>query len=571
MRFPSHLSPQVRSNPAHRAGGFDARANEPIGSLRRSYSDRGEDRSAFPKARGAAVAAESEEAVVMDTRGYSGYRSRDSGSNIGYDYGHGYSQGDPGTTANYGYDSYESYNSSLNDHDLYRSGYSYSEAGHDQDMTAYDGRYDSSYGNSGDQFQNTAWDNYGQQGQNWARGRRNNKRSMASSYSGYMGGEWNKPLQSKRGRGRGASGSAQPSSSHNIVPERLQGTRNLTAVFKQRAQKNWKMWDKNQPYLRRRGKKKTTNTTDEPFSKQAKTVSANSESEDEEQEGGAAEKSTKAEGVGEEKETEESGSVLTVLEEVSQVIEKLQVEKKRTQNQRRRRMQFSCPFCKYNTFYEDKMMNHMDSRFHKDHFKHIGKQFPQQIAGFLQEYIANRNKKTEERRETFGDVNAAILQIIKDEDHIADLPLEYFVKKVEAAHCTACNLFIPIQQVALDKHFRSSTHHNNSKVMMEKSKKSALMVARNILHQSFSNKLVKYLKGESPFAEGDVGTAEETAEGEDESKIEGKTGATKEQMGSDAAEEGVQGREEALTEEGEEMLEGIEGQAMEEDEEEPTE
>ncbi|XP_029441320.1 A-kinase anchor protein 8-like isoform X2 [Rhinatrema bivittatum] len=528
----------------------------------------------------------------MDTRGYSGYE--------GYDYGYGYSQGDSGTTGNYGYDSYESYDSrsSLNDRDLYRSGYSYSEAGHDQDMTAYDGRYDSSYGNSRDQFQNRAWDNYGQQGQNWARDGRN-KRSMASSYSGYMGGQWNEPLQSKGGRGPGASGSSRLPSlfSHSIVPEhkRFQGLRGFSGnfgvgAFKQQMRKNWKMWDGDKPQQKKKVKKDTvagnkrkqTNTTDEPDSKVAKNETANSESENEGKEGeDAAETGTKAEGADEGNEKGESGSALTIQEEISQIKKKLQAGKKTQDRQKKRqrdrmveRIQFVCSLCKYRTFYEDEMTNHLDSRFHKDHFKFVGTKLPQQTADFLQDYVANKTKKTEERRKMVEDINAAIQQIFKDQDLTTDLPMEHFVKKVEAAHCTACDLFIPMQHGILQKHLRSIDHNHNRKVMMEQSKKSALIVARSILNNKMiSKKLEKYLKGENPFTDDSLEKGNPEGEGGTEEAADESKGNEEVAEDEAAEDEQPEGTEEAFTTEEEEkqVEEDDEDQPMEEEENELAE
>lgn len=164
------------------------------------------------------------------------------------------------------YDSYESYDSrsSMNDRDLYRSGYDYNEAEHDNDSAYdghydgpydghYEGHYDSFYGNRRDQYQNRARDNFGQRGQNWARDGRNN-RPMASSYSGRMGGQWNEPPQGMGARGLGPHGSSRLPSlfSHNIIPElgMFQGMRGFSGnmrfgggMMKQRMRRNWKMWD----------------------------------------------------------------------------------------------------------------------------------------------------------------------------------------------------------------------------------------------------------------------------------------------------------------------------------------
>uniref|UniRef100_A0ABM5FM45 A-kinase anchor protein 8-like isoform X3 n=1 Tax=Pogona vitticeps TaxID=103695 RepID=A0ABM5FM45_9SAUR len=472
---------------------------------------------------------------------YSGYGNWNSGTNRGYEdysYGYGYGQDNSG---NYGYDTYESYDSrsSLNDRDLYRSGYDYSEAEHDTDNT-YEGYYDSSYGNRRDQYHNRARDNFGHRGQNWARDGRHN-RPMASAYSGRMGGQWNEPPVPRGGRGHGPN---RPPSlfSHKLFPEynMFQGMRGFSGNMrfggggmKQRMRRNWKMWDadfkkkriKNEPTT---NKRKQANSSDEPDSKAAKTDgSDNSDSDNEEgPEGEAAEKGSKNEGEGEGGEDEErkgdsEKGALTIQEEISQIKRKLQAGKKTQERQKKRyrdrmveRIQFVCSLCKYRTFYEDEMSNHLDSKFHKEHFTFVGTKLPQQTAEFLQEYVANKTKKTEERRKAIDDINAVIQQIYKDQDLTQDIGMEHFVKKVEAAHCVACDLFIPMQYGIIQKHLKSIDHNHNRRAMMEQSKKSSLVVAKSILNNKLiSKKLDRYLKGENPFTD-DLEEKEEHEEGE---------------------------------------------------------
>lgn len=46
----------------------------------------------------------------------------------------------------------------------------------------------------------------------------------------------------------------------------------------------------------------------------------------------------------------------------------------------------------------------------------------------------------------------------------ADIGMEHFVRKVEAAHCAACDLFIPMQLGLIQKHLKSHEHNLNRKV-----------------------------------------------------------------------------------------------------------
>nr|KAF6283214.1 A-kinase anchoring protein 8 like [Pipistrellus kuhlii] len=148
------------------------------------------------------------------------------------------------------------------------------------------------------------------------------------------------------------------------------------------------------------------------------------------------------------------------------------------------------------------MASHLDSKFHKEHFKFIGTKLPKQTADFLQEYVTNKTKKTEELRKTVEDLDGLIQQIYRDQDLTQEIAMEHFVKKVEAAHCAACDLFIPMQFGIIQKHLKTIDHNRNRRLMMEQSKKSSLMVARSILNNKLiSKKLEDYLKGENPFTD----------------------------------------------------------------------
>uniref|UniRef100_A0A8C6WE13 A kinase (PRKA) anchor protein 8-like n=1 Tax=Neogobius melanostomus TaxID=47308 RepID=A0A8C6WE13_9GOBI len=178
-----------------------------------------------------------------------------------------------------------------------------------------------------------------------------------------------------------------------------------------------------------------------------------------------------------------------------------------TQNLRQRkrrgfvdRVMFACSVCKYRSFYKDDMESHIDSRFHKDHFKFLTSQLSKPTTDFLQEYLQNKLRKTEYRVGQMENHSAAICQLYKDQDLTRELGLEHFMKKVEAAHCSACDLFIPMQPHLIQSHIKSPDHSYNRKVMMEQSKRAGLSIARSILnHKLISKKLESYLKGENPF------------------------------------------------------------------------
>ncbi|XP_038174357.1 A-kinase anchor protein 8-like isoform X2 [Arvicola amphibius] len=461
-----------------------------------------------------------------------GYGTWNSGTNRGYEnYGYGYGYGQDNAT-NYGYDSYEACDSRaiLSERDLYRSGYDYGELDPEMEM-AYEGQYDAYR----DQFRMRGGDTFGPRAQGWARDARSG-RPMASGY----GRMWEDPM--------GARGQCMPGASRlpslfsqNIIPEygMFQGMRGGGAFSggsrfgfgfgngMKQMRRTWKTWT-TADFRTKKKKRKQGGSPDEPDSKATRTdCSDNSDSEnDEGTEGEAAEGTESAEAVekgsraeGEDEEGKEDGreeskedsekGALTAQDESSLAKRKLQASKKSQDKQKKRqrdrmveRIQFVCSLCKYRTFYEDEMGSHLDSKFHKEHFKYVGTKLPKQTADFLQEYVTNKTKKTEELRKTVEDLDGLIQQIYRDQDLTQEIALEHFVKKVEAAHCAACDLFIPMQFGIIQKHLKTMDHNRNRRLMMEQSKKSSLMVARSILNNKLiSKKLERYLKGENPFTD----------------------------------------------------------------------
>ncbi|KAM4604316.1 A-kinase anchor protein 8-like isoform 2-T2 [Polymixia lowei] len=164
------------------------------------------------------------------------------------------------------------------------------------------------------------------------------------------------------------------------------------------------------------------------------------------------------------------------------------------------RVMFACSVCKFRSFYKEEMATHLESRFHKDHFKFLSSQLSKPTTDFLQEYLLNKYKKTDQRISQLENHTAAICQVYKEQDLTRELGMEHFMKKVEAAHCAACDLFIPMQHHLIQKHIKSPDHNYNRKGMMEQSKRGSLSVARSILnHKIIGKKLESYLKGENPF------------------------------------------------------------------------
>lgn len=170
------------------------------------------------------------------------------------------------------------------------------------------------------------------------------------------------------------------------------------------------------------------------------------------------------------------------------------------------RVMFACSVCKFRSFYKEEMETHLESRFHKDHFKYLSVQLSKPTTDFLEKYLQNKFRRTEQRVGQLENHSAAICQMYREQDLTRDLGMEHFMRKMEAAHCSACDVFIPMQPHLIQKHMKSPDHNYNRKGMMEQSKRASLSVARSILnHKLIGKKLESYLKGENPFC----GTADD--------------------------------------------------------------
>ncbi|XP_057699003.1 A-kinase anchor protein 8-like [Corythoichthys intestinalis] len=219
------------------------------------------------------------------------------------------------------------------------------------------------------------------------------------------------------------------------------------------------------------------------------------------------------------------------------------------------RVMFACSICKFRTFYKEDMERHLESRFHKEHFKFLSGQLSKPTTDFLQEYLLNKFHKTDHMINQLENHSAAICQMYRDQDLTKDLGMEHFLKKVEAAHCSACDIFIPMEFHLIQKHIKSYDHNYNRKGMMEQSKRSSLSVARSILnHKVIGKKLESYLSGENPFVGNQEGqgapesmlveeTEEQPAVTEDKEVTEDVEAVTKASEGEPAQEENTENEE----------------------------
>ncbi|XP_036026439.1 A-kinase anchor protein 8 isoform X1 [Onychomys torridus] len=180
--------------------------------------------------------------------------------------------------------------------------------------------------------------------------------------------------------------------------------------------------------------------------------------------------------------------------------------KKRREKQRRRdrmrdraadRIQFACSVCKFRSFEDEEIQKHLQSKFHKETLRFISTKLPDKTVEFLQEYIINRNKKIEKRRQELLEKESPKPK----PDPFKGIGQEHFFKKIEAAHCLACDMLIPAQHQLLQRHLHSVDHNHNRRLAAEQFKKTSLHVAKSVLNNKHIVKMLeKYLKGEDPFA-----------------------------------------------------------------------
>lgn len=161
------------------------------------------------------------------------------------------------------------------------------------------------------------------------------------------------------------------------------------------------------------------------------------------------------------------------------------------------RIQFACSVCKFRSFEDEEIQKHLQSKFHKETLRFISTKLPDKTVEFLQEYIINRNKKIEKRRQELLEKESPKPK----PDPFKGIGQEHFFKKIEAAHCLACDMLIPAQHQLLQRHLHSVDHNHNRRLAAEQFKKTSLHVAKSVLNNKHIVKMLeKYLKGEDPFA-----------------------------------------------------------------------
>ncbi|XP_060620414.2 A-kinase anchor protein 8 isoform X3 [Anolis sagrei] len=430
------------------------------------------------------------------------------------------------------FESFESYDSraSVPDRDMYRISYDYNEVGSNQN-DSFGSHYDAA-GNPQDQPRNRG-NSYG-----FARGRVQNRghlntfnrdRFMPSSTERFST-RWNE-MNYMGGRNMGGSGSNRPPPlfSQDLIPEYRDygdyGDCDDYGDFGNCGDYDYGMtgtpgmgmgrFPRNMPYgfgrshgrpKRRvfRGrfggrsdneggfhKRKQSQSGDEPDSKQAKTESERDDSDNDD--GEEDDKSGDEGNKGEHREGNEAlkGKATGDDEESKQRKEK-QRQRDRMRDRAMDRIQFACSVCKFRSLEEEEMEKHLQSKFHKDVLQYIGTKLPDRTVEFLQKYIVNRNKKICKRRQELTEKESTK----QKPDPFKGIDQEHFFKKIEAAHCLACDMLIPAQPHLLQRHLRSVDHNRNRRIAAEHFKKTSFHVAKSVLNSKHIVKMLeKYLKG----------------------------------------------------------------------------
>ncbi|XP_072925184.1 A-kinase anchor protein 8-like isoform X5 [Hemitrygon akajei] len=476
-----------------------------------------------------------------------------------------------------GFTPYESYDSrsSMNDHDPYRSGYGYgygdSGPNYNDSYGGHYDHYDNSYGTRRDQYHNRAYGS--QRGQNWSRDWAPNRRAnwndpyMQPGSSRRMSAHWNELSMGGRGYNAASSTRNLPSLfSPNIIPMDLFRAQGSARAFGGRQRR------RDKPRIRGRKKviggpgrkrKQSTSSTEDPENKQAKT-----DDDDGDGEGEDDAEDKEDDGVdsgGEDKDPNEKKSKRSPAMQ-----EKKKTGKpKKNRDRLAERITYACSVCKFRTFEDEEIANHMKSRFHKETLKFIGSKLKPETADFLDEYISNKNKKTQKRREQIGDetiLKKQLMQLMQQHNVLQGFGMEQCMKKVEAAHCMACDLFIPMQTGFIGQHLRSPDHIRNRKLALYRAKNGSLVIAKSILNNSnIATMLEKYVKGEKPFTDDPDDKDEEEGglhEGEGDAEDDGLNDSTNEGEKKEGGENVGEGEGEGEGGEGED--EGGEGEYGEE-------
>ncbi|XP_032995508.1 A-kinase anchor protein 8 isoform X2 [Lacerta agilis] len=248
-------------------------------------------------------------------------------------------------------------------------------------------------------------------------------------------------------------------------------------------------------------KRKHPQSGDEPSSKQTKTESERDNGEGEDKSGDERDKGEHERSNEDLKRKASGDGIDDDDDEESKQRKDKQRQRDRMRDRAMDRIQFACSVCKFRSFDDEEMEKHLQSKFHKEVLQYIGTKLPDKTVEFLQKYIVNRNKKIGKRRQELTEKDGTK----QKPDPFKGIGQEHFFKKIDAAHCMACDMLIPAQHHLLQRHLRSVDHNRNRRMAAEHFKKASFHVAKSVLNSKHIVKMLeKYLKGDDPFTDENI-------------------------------------------------------------------
>ncbi|XP_072255858.1 uncharacterized protein [Pyxicephalus adspersus] len=155
---------------------------------------------------------------------------------------------------------------------------------------------------------------------------------------------------------------------------------------------------------------------------------------------------------------------------------------------------FTCKLCRYETQDEKEILKHFNSSQHIEVIRHLYIFLPGKRVDFIQEYLTyEKNNVLPERRRQ---------NLQPKIDSFKDIGQEHFFHRVEAAHCSACDVLIPDVPELLIEHTKSEDHLQKCKMSFKEIKNNCLAKAKEILQDKNALELLKdYNRGKDPFQE----------------------------------------------------------------------
>ncbi|XP_043941581.1 DBIRD complex subunit ZNF326 isoform X2 [Protopterus annectens] len=409
------------------------------------------------------------------------------------------------------YESYDS-RSSMGGRDLYRSGYEFSEPEQSRFGGSYGDRYDNSYRQSVDSFGGrnqggSSWDSSFSRSNMRPGAFDDGGRDSYSSFGNFPSPHMKPAPVGSRGRGPSA------------FPESAFGGRNFDALG-------------GPPAGRGRGR----GSMGYPSSMRARGIVVDYKNRGPQPlvgRGGIKRKfGPAAVAAGKKTKLSQGGTAATKAENDEEE-EKKRIEARREKQRRRReknsekygdgyRMAYTCSFCKFRSFEEKDIVEHLDSETHQATLDHIQKQtkFEKVVMEFLHACMVNKYKKTSLRKvqaqtpqnEDGKPQEKDVMEGVTPEDHMI---------KVDTVHCSPCNAYIPALPSSVQQHLRSADHTKNKREYKEQIKRESVLTATSILNNPIvKTRFEMFAKGENPFENPEQ--TEQQADGEAQADADGE-------------------------------------------------